>query len=145
MESRGVETEVELRLSGDLSLRGSYGYNPTEVLRAASAPALVGKESRANARHNYTVIAAYERATVANVAVTVRSAGRRFEDDLNQLDLESFVVTDLQGSRRITSQTQLFLGVENLFDVEYPVSRANTGLVRIGGPRLLEGGIRYRW
>jgi outer membrane receptor protein involved in Fe transport len=82
---------------------------------------------------------------VGNVAVTVRSAGRRFEDDLNQLDLESFVVTDLRASRRITSQTQLFLGVENVFDVEYPVSRANTGLVRIGGPRLLEGGIRYRW
>ena len=145
MESRGVETELELRVTDDLSLRGSYGYNPTEVLRAASAPALVGKESRANARHNYTVIAAYERPTVANVAVTVRSAGRRFEDDLNQLDLESFVVTDLRGSRRITAQTQLFLGVENMFDVEYPVSRANTGLVRIGGPRLLEGGIRYRW
>ncbi len=145
MESRGIETEIEVRLTGDLTVSGSYGYNPTEVLRAASQPELVGKESRANARHNYTLITAYDRPSVGSAALTVRSAGRRFEDDLNQLDLESFVVADLQVSRRLTTQAQVFAGVENLFDAEYPVSRANTGLVRVGGPRMIEGGIRYRW
>lgn len=145
MESRGLEAELDVRLSREMLVRGSYAYNPTEILRAPSQPELVGKVVRANARHGFTVVAAYERPSVANIAVTVRSASRRFEDDLNLLDLESFVVTDVHASRGLTSHTQLFVGVENLFDAVYPVSKANNGLVRIGGPRMIEGGLRYRW
>jgi outer membrane receptor protein involved in Fe transport len=145
VESRGLEAELELQVTRDLALRGSYGFNPTEVLRAASQPELVGKEARASARHSYTAIMAYDHPSVANVAVTVRSASRRFEDDLNRLELESFVVTDVRVSKLVTRQAQIFVGVENALDTDYPISRANSGLVRMGGPRMIEGGIRYRW
>lgn len=145
VESRGLEAELDLQVTPDLALRGSYGFNPTEVLRAASQPELVGKKARASARHSYTLTAAYDRPTIANVAVTVRSASRRFEDDLNRLDLESFVVADVHASKAVTRQARLFVGVENVFDAAYPISRANSGLVRMGGPRMIEGGIRYHW
>ncbi len=145
VESRGLEAELDLQVTRDLALRGSYGFNPTEVLRAASQPELVGKEARASARNSYTLTAAYDRPTLANVAVTVRSASRRFEDDLNRLDLESFVVADVHASKAVARQARLFVGVENVFDSEYPISRANSGLVRMGGPRMIEGGIRYHW
>lgn len=145
VESRGFEAELDLQVTRDFGLRGSYGYNPTEVLRAASQPELVGKEARASARHSYSVIAAYDHPSVANVAVTVRSASRRFEDDLNRLELESFVVTDVRLSKLVTRQAQIFVGVENALDTDYPISRANSGLVRLGGPRMIEGGIRYHW
>jgi len=145
VESRGLEAELDLQVTRDVVLRGSYGVNPTEVLRAAAQPELVGNEARASARHSYTLIAAYDRPSVANIAVTVRSASRRFEDDLNRLALGSFVVTDIRASKAVTRQAQIFVGAENVFDAEYPISRANSGLVRTGGPRMIEGGIRYRW
>jgi outer membrane cobalamin receptor len=145
VESRGLEAELDLHVARDVTLRGSYGFNPTEVLRASAQPELVGKEARSSARHSYTLIAAYDRPSLANVAVTVRSASRRFEDDLNRLDLGSFVVADIRASKAVTRQAQIFVGVENMFDAEYPISRANSGLVRTGGPRMFEGGIRYRW
>jgi outer membrane receptor protein involved in Fe transport len=145
VESRGLEAELELQMTRDVALRGSYGFNPTKVLRAITQPELVGKEARSSARHSYTLIAAYDRPSVANVAVTVRSASRRFDDDLNRLVLGSFMVADIRASKSVTRQAQLFVGVENVFDAEYPISRANSGLVRTGGPRMIEGGIRYRW
>jgi outer membrane receptor protein involved in Fe transport len=145
MRSHGVEAELDLPLTDALTVRASWIYNPTRVLRAELQPELVGKQTRANARHGYTVSAFLDRPSLANLVLTVRSAGRRFEDDLNQLALASFVVADVHASRALVAGTQVFLGVENLFDAEYPISRANNGLVRVGSPRMIEGGFRYHW
>jgi outer membrane cobalamin receptor len=77
---------------------------------------------------------------VATFSVQTRFVGAQFEDDLNTLTLEDYVVVDVSATRPLARTVQLFLGVENLFDVEYDVGR--TPLRNIGWPRTFRGGVR---
>lgn len=144
-ETHGIETDVEAHPHRFLSLRGSYTWNPTEITKAPTQPQLVGKAARGNSRHQYSASVAYSNPSLVNVSLTTRFVGRRFDDDLNSLELESFRVTDVRASRQLTSRAKVFASVENVFDREYPISRAASGFVRVGSPRLVEGGMQFRW
>jgi hypothetical protein len=43
------------------------------------------------------------------------------------------------------SASELFLSVENLFDTTYEVGKTTDGIVTIGAPVLVHGGIRIRF
>jgi outer membrane receptor protein involved in Fe transport len=45
-------------------------------------------------------------------------------------------------TRDVRRDLRLFAGIENLFDNEYETSRAASGLVRTGGPRMIRAGVR---
>ena len=141
----GMEVELEAHPHAFLMIRGSYTYNPTEIVRAPTQPQLVGKEARGAARNSWSTVVAYENPSLLDVIVVNRYVGARWDDDLNSLPLGSLNVTDIRIARQATPRTRLFLSVENLFDEEYEVTRAASGLVRIGGPRFLEAGVQYRW
>ncbi len=143
--THGIETEVEAYPHRFWALRGSYTWNPTEITKASMQPQLVGKAARGNSRHQYSASVAYSNSALANVSLTTRFVGRRFDDDVNSLVLESFYVTDARVSRQLTSKATLFASGENIFNRDYPISRAASGLVRVGSPRLFEGGMQYRW
>ncbi|MGH7711128.1 MAG: TonB-dependent receptor, partial [Gemmatimonadaceae bacterium] len=143
--THGIEADVEAYPHRFWSLRGSFAWNPTEIRRAPTQPQLVGKVARGNSRHQYSASVAYSNPSHANVSLTTRFVGRRFDDDLNTLQLESFYVSDARVSRQLTSRATLFASLENIFDREYPISRAASGLVRVGSPRLFEAGMQYRW
>lgn len=143
--THGIETDVEAYPHRFWSLRGSYTWNPTEITKAPTQPQLVGKAARGNSRHQYSVGVAYSNPSLANASLTTRFVGRRFDDDLNSLELESFYVTDVRASRQLTSRARLFASVENVANREYAISRAASGFVRVGSPRLFEGGMQVRW
>jgi outer membrane receptor protein involved in Fe transport len=63
-----------------------------------------------------------------------------FEDDINSLVLNSYAVVDASATRPLTRAVQLFLGIENLFDVEYDVGR--TPVRSVGWPFSARAGIR---
>jgi hypothetical protein len=75
--------------------------------------------------------------------------GDQFEDDLNSLKLGDYVVVDLMFWRPILVPTvasaEVFLGIENLFDRTYEVGKTTDGIVTIGAPLLVHGGIRVRF
>jgi outer membrane receptor protein involved in Fe transport len=143
--TRGIETDVEAYPHRFWALRGSYTWNPTEITKAPTQPQLVGQAARGNSRHQYSASVAYSNPAIVNVSLTTRFVGRRFDDDLNTLELESFYVSDIRASRQLTSKTRLFASFENVFDREYAISRAASGLVRVGSPRRFEGGMQFRW
>ena len=68
----------------------------------------------------------------------------QFEDDLNTRVLDSFVVFDLSLTRDISDEWSVFLRAENLLDEEIEVGAASNGLIAIGAPRLIHGGVRLR-
>lgn len=69
--------------------------------------------------------------------------GEQYEDDLNTLELDDFVVVDLLLLRRRLRQgLELFAGVENLFDETIEAGRTADGVVSVGAPRLIHGGIK---
>lgn len=140
----GIEAELEARPNRYWTLAGSYSWNPTEITKAATQPQLVGKTARATATHQGTAIVGFDHPAIS-LGVTTRFVGSRFDDDVNALPLESFVVTDLRVSRRLTSSANAFVTIENVFDREYEVTKVANGFTRVGGPRFIEGGLQYRW
>ena len=68
--------------------------------------------------------------------------GGQFEDDTNTLPLGSYVVVDFALSRALARWSEVFVGVENLFDRTYATGRTSEGVVSIGAPRLVHGGVR---
>jgi outer membrane receptor protein involved in Fe transport len=146
---RGIEAELEYRPFGFLTLSGSYLFNDTEVLSATNQPELEGKRIAQVPKHQFTLKLNYANPALVNVSVQGRYVGDQFEDDINSLRLGDYFVVDLMLWRSIpvprVSASELFLAVENLFDRTFEVGKTTDGIVTIGAPLLVHGGIRVRF
>jgi outer membrane receptor protein involved in Fe transport len=139
---QGVETELELRLARDWRLLASYLFSDARVVDAPSQPALEGNRLAQVPEHNVTLGVQYRNPALVNATASARYVGTQFEDDLNTLPLGSYVVFDLFASRAVTKWLELFAGVENLLDTTYTVARTSEGVISIGAPRIVRGGLR---
>ena len=139
---QGFESEVELRLARDWRLLAAYLFTDARVVDAPNQPALEGKRLAQVPEHNVTLGVQYRNPALLNAAASARYVGRQYEDDLNTLPLGSYVVFDLFASRAFTTWLEAFAAVENLFDTTYSVGRTTEGVVSIGAPRLVRGGLR---
>lgn len=142
---RGIEFELEYRPHTYWTVSGSYLFNETEVLSAPNQPALEGKRIAQVPKHQFTVKLSFTHPALLNVSVQGRFVGDQFEDDLNTLKLGDFFVVDLFLSRQIMKGWEAFLAVENLFDRTYEVGKTADGIVTIGAPVLVHGGIQARF
>ena len=66
----------------------------------------------------------------------------QWEDDLNTLPLGDYAVVDLSMSRALPGGWEIYGGIENAFDRTFEVGRTSDGLVTIGMPLLVHGGVR---
>ena len=139
---RGVETELELRLARDWRILAGYIFSDTEVLDAPQQRALEGKRLAQVPRHGGSVTVRYDNPAILTAAVTVRAVGQQLEDDLNTLPLGSYALVDLFLSRRLARWAELFVGIENLLDTTYRTGRTSEGVVSIGAPFQVHGGVR---
>jgi iron complex outermembrane receptor protein len=148
--SLGLEAEVRYTPVPAWELSLSYLYNESTITKFPADPALEGNRVPQVPKHTYTAGARYLNAKVVSVAVQGRFVGQQFEDDRNESTLGSFFVVDLSLWRPIplpgASASEVFLAVENLFDKTYAVGKdPATGLVTIGMPLLVHGGLRFRF
>ena len=139
---QGGETELELRLGRDWHLLASYLFSDARVVDAPGQPALEGNRLAQVPEHNATLAVQYRNPAILNVTAAARYIGSQYEDDLNTLPLGSYVVFDLFASRAVTRWLEVFAAVENLFDTTYSVGRTSEGVVSIGAPRIVRGGLR---
>jgi outer membrane receptor protein involved in Fe transport len=142
LRTTGIELELQIQPAAAWTLSSSYLWNPTRIGSGSSNPELEGKHGARSPEHAFTGSLRWADPALADISFVARWVGRRYEDDLNSLPLASFFVLDGRAERAIGARWRLFAAVENLFDNEYETSRALSGLVRVGGPRLLRGGIR---
>ncbi|MDE2180853.1 MAG: TonB-dependent receptor, partial [candidate division NC10 bacterium] len=146
---RGIEAELEYRPFLYWTFSGSYLYNHTEVVSAPNQPELEGKRIAQVPRHQFTLKLGYTNPTLINFYVQGRFVGDQFEDDINSLKLGDYFVMDLMLWRPIPvpklSAGEIFLGVENLFNRTYDVGKTADGVVTIGAPVLVHGGVRVRF
>ncbi|MDH3734138.1 MAG: TonB-dependent receptor [Gemmatimonadota bacterium] len=145
LRTAGIEADILLPLNERWTLEGSYIWNPTEITSAPDNLDLEGKSASRTPEHAVTATVRWQDPSIVALYVSGRYVGPRFEDDLNALDLESFFVLDLRVARTIDQRWDLFLDVENLFDQEYETARPSSGLIRVGAPRVVSGGVRVRW
>jgi len=142
---RGVETELELRVGREWKVGGGYIYSDTEVIDAPPQRSLEGKRLAQVPRHGASLTVRYDNPALFTVAATARFVGRQFEDDLNTLPLGSYVLVDLFASRRIARWGEVFVAIENLLDTTYTTGRTSDGVVSIGAPFLVHGGVRLKY
>ena len=139
---RGLETELELRPAREWRLLASYIFTDAKVLSAPQQPGLEGKRLAQVPQHGATLSVRYDNPQWVTASASARFAGAQYEDDLNTLRLGSYWTFDLFLSRRLAKWGEVYLGFENLFNTTYSVGRSTDGVVSIGAPLLVHGGIR---
>jgi len=139
----GIQNDLEYRLGASWRLAGAYVYDQATVTENPSNATLVGKFLPQVPEHRGSVRIAYANPRVLTFSTAVQFVGSQFDDDLNTATrvLPKYSLVDLLASREVGRNTELFVGVQNLFDAEYFVGTLPT---TIGAPRMLTGGIRLR-
>ncbi len=142
IRSVGLESEIHVVPAPNWSLSLSHVFNPTEILEAEGRPEIVGLRVPRTPRQQLSFQASYVDPNSWSVALTSRWSGITFDDDLSENELDRHLVLDGRVSRRWSELVTTFVSVENLLDNEYAVGRTNSGLVRVGLPRLVQMGVR---
>jgi outer membrane receptor protein involved in Fe transport len=147
---QGIQLDAESRIGEWLKVSGAYLYNQAKVTENSSDTTLVGKYLAQVPKNRGSVQVAYTNSKYVNVGFAVQFIGRQFDDDANLATvpgettpgLPGYATVDFTASRRITSNLDVFFGVQNLTNKEYIVQTAPT---TIGAPRLVTGGLRIRF
>ena len=139
---RGLETELTLRPSPEWRLLASYIFTDAKVVNAPQQPGLEGNRLAQVPQHGATLGVSYENPQWLTASAMARFIGPQYEDDQNTLRLGSYWVFDLFLSRRLAKWAEIYLGIENLFNTTYSVGRSSDGVVSIGAPLMVHGGIR---
>jgi iron complex outermembrane receptor protein len=139
-----VELEATYRPHRSWLFSGSYTFDDA-VLSESDDAALVGKWVRQVPRHTFVLRTSFDNPSVVSSSVQGRYVGKRFEDDVNTLPLDELFVVDLMVSRGVTSWSEVFVTAENVFDSEYEVRSTAGGLVEVGAPRTVQGGLRLNF
>ena len=138
--SSGVEVEGDVRPHARVTLSAFGAFTSAHYTDTPKQPAI--EDNRVPQVPKYSIGAGViaETPKIATFSVQARFVGSQYEDDLNTLVLDDYVVVDASASRPLTRAVHLFLGVENLFDAEYDVAR--TPVRSIGWPFSIRAGVR---
>jgi outer membrane receptor protein involved in Fe transport len=139
---QGFESELELRLGRDWRLLAAYLFTDARVVDAPNQPLLEGNRLAQVPEHSVSLGLQYRNPALLDVTANVRYVGEQYEDDLNTLTLGSYFTVDLFASRQVTRWLEVFAGVENLLDATYSTGRTSEGVISIGAPRVVRGGLR---
>jgi outer membrane receptor protein involved in Fe transport len=158
---RGVQTDVEYRITPTLRVSGAYLYNEAKVTDGGVANAdLVGNFLAQVPQHRGSVQVFWADPRVATLALSVQMQGRQYNDDRNVqaipaatlteagydadfgAGLPGFTTVDVTASRALGRSFEVFVGAQNLFDTAYFVQ---TNPSTLGTPRLVNGGLRVRF
>lgn len=145
VEVQGAELSANWNATSSLSITAAYLYDDATVRRAAIAPALVGKRLPEVPRHATSLGVTWQAPLQLTLTARVRWIGRQFDDDENTLRLGETVVADLGLTRAVTKNLTLFLNVENAGNARIETARSADGVVNVGTPRLVLGGVRGSW
>jgi outer membrane receptor protein involved in Fe transport len=143
--TQGLELAATWNLHADFSLNAAALGNDATIRRATVAPALVGRQVAQVPRRSATLGATWRAPGQLTFTPRMRWIGRQFEDDENTLRLGETVVADLGVTRPLNRHLTFFVTLENLRNARIETGRSADGVVNLGTPRLLLGGVRGRW
>ena len=158
---RGVQTDVEYRITPTLRVAGAYLFNEAKVTDGGIANAgLVGKFLAQVPEHRGSMQIFYAHPKIATLALSVQFQGKQFNDDQNVnfipaatlteagydadfgVGLPGYTSVDVSASRSLGRMFEVFVGAQNVFDTAYFVQ---TNPSTIGTPRLVNAGLRVRF
>ncbi len=141
IRSTGLELEADYRVHTAFSVNGQVTFTSSHFRGSIAAPAIEGNRVPQVPRVQFGAGLTWTDPRLATAALQVRGSSAQFDDDLNELELNSFAVVDAMVSRSVGRVAQAFVAIENLFDEEYDTGR--TPLRTIGWPRTVRVGVRF--
>jgi len=141
--SSGVETDLEWHPTNVWSVAGGYAFSPTNVI--APGQPVDGNWAIRAARHTFTSSISFDSPRWASASVEARHIGARFDDDLNEVQLDQFWLIGARVNRAIGRGLTAHVKVENLLDKQFEVARTRSGFADMGAPRWITAGIRAAW
>ena len=135
----GIQSDIEYRVKTYWRLAGGYLYDMATVREFPADRTLVGRFLPQVPKHRGSVQLVYSHPRYFTASLGAQFSSRQFEDDQNLLRLPGYGVVDASFRRTISNNTEVFFGVQNLFDRTFYVQRNPT---TIGAPRLITGGFR---
>jgi outer membrane receptor protein involved in Fe transport len=138
LRARGSDLDL-LFILPHIQLRTGYEYVHSVVSSFSTNPILVGKKISQVPGQTATFSGTFTARAWTLVAL-VRTAGRQFDDDLNQFPLEPYSVMGVSISKQIGRWTW-FASATNLFDAKIEV--AATPVPNYALPRIISGGVRF--
>jgi len=139
---QGVQTDLEYRAGAFWRISGGYLFNHGEVREYPADSSLIGKLLPQVPRHRGSIQVSYSSPRYATIALQTQFVGAQFDDDQNRFELARYATADVFASRAVRPGIELFVGVQNLFATVYYVG---TNPTTIGTPRLVNGGMRFRF
>ncbi len=138
--SRGLELDSVLHLSNNIQISAGYDYTDATVVSFPASSSLLGLDIPQVPRHTFTWEGRYWNPKLFLLSVQGRFVGKQFDDDQNQLPLDSFYTMDFLAGKSLTKNLEVFAAAENLLNQRYMVAR--TPITNVGPPILFRVGLR---
>jgi outer membrane receptor protein involved in Fe transport len=142
---QGVTISAKWEPTPSFSLNGAASFSDATIRSVAADPDLDGKQISGVSRTSAVVSGTWNVTKAIALTSRIRVLGSQFEDDENTLRLAKAVVVDLRASYSLSKHTQLFATAENLTDARIEVSRSADGLMYVGAPCIVIGGVHFSW
>ena len=133
--SSGLEVEGDVRPHPRVTVSLFGAFTSAHYTNTPKQPAIQDNRVPQVPRYHIGAGVIAEARHVATFSVQARFVGDQYEDDLNLLVLENYAVVDASATRALARPVQLYLGVENLFDVEYDTARTQRQVDRLATDR----------
>lgn len=118
---RGIETELDWRVTDEWSSFANYTYNESEIREYTTNPAVEGNYLPYTPHQKLGLGLSYANPELFDFKVLLNYKDRRYADNDNTSELESYYTLDLVISRQFGRYCKFSLRVENLFDEDYTV------------------------
>jgi iron complex outermembrane receptor protein len=132
-EIKGVETEIDQKITDTLSLFGNYTYANSIITANSAVPASVGKQIPNTAQHSGAAGIDYILDKLA-FDVTEVFASKRYVlasnlDTVNgvQGSYDPYAVTNIKISYNYNSNAKITFGIDNIWDLTYYSNYVNNG------------------
>ncbi|HUP64366.1 MAG TPA: TonB-dependent receptor [Thermoanaerobaculia bacterium] len=139
--TKGVEADVDLKISPVWSLSAGYLYADARVVSFPEEPTIEGRRLPHVAPHTISSSLRYDD-KVSSGTINLRWSDEAFEDERNSMVLNDYFAVDVFASRRIHRIVHAFAGVENLTDERIEVGM--TPLPTLGARRTWRFGFDLR-
>ncbi|MDB4963536.1 MAG: TonB-dependent receptor [Myxococcales bacterium] len=137
----GLELEASWRPAEAWTATVGYTFMHAKVVDAPVHPDLVGAWLAQDPRQRASGTLTFDDPAIATLSAEARFTSRQFEDDLNTLPMDAYVLFDVFASRRLGRGFSWFASATNVLDRRYLVGRA--GVDTIGQPRTLLTGVAF--
>lgn len=116
---RGVEIGADFMVNHEWSLFANATFNSSKVTEFENDPELEGKYLSHTPTENYLFGINYSNPKIITAKLTGRYVGKRYNDDKNTTELESYFTTDLKLSRQLWEHVTASLSMTNINNVKF--------------------------